>query len=544
MSIQKLAELKERTLKVKNLIEDENLKNVLEANLNNENGIINGTAFNYRDFLVCLNTWNTNVIEADNYLELSPFIDLKNIDNIITGFNNIFNALTAYKNNNFNLNHLQTNQNPQVNFDNLKSYMLFFLPYVKGDIAKATKKQWDFRKEQEAINKHQADAKKLYEDLKEKEKEITEFHSKLLDNNSSTTDEKRGIKGFIEDSFNEIMQKYDELFVKKQNVKIGEEDIAFDGLIGKTERYIKFIESKAKTISELESDSKKSQKSIEMLRIEFKLQIGDTLTAEEQKYIEAAGPLEQDTKGIKKTKEEYEKYMEDQTKEIAKMNFETKKSLGDHVNTLMVKTFQKEADSKEKEARFMFRWSIGFIVVIAIFGLIWIFGFNIDGVELYKYGIRFVHGLEQNVNNVGQNGVLYKDGIRFVQGLEQNVNNVGQKLEWITFAYRAMIFLPLGLGFWFCNKRHDILSLLAAEYKYKCSIVEAMIGYRENYETSRDQFKESFTQEYTKFFDKTFEEINKNPAEKINKMLMKNKFSVESLIDKALDDKKKDKNYF
>jgi len=69
-----------------------------------------------------------------------------------------------------------------------------------------------------------------------------------------------------------------------------------------------------------------------------------------------------------------------------------------------------------------------------------------------------------------------------------------------------------------------------------------MIGYRANYETSRDQFTASFSQEYTKFFDKTFEEINKNPAEKINKMLMRNKFSVESLIDKALDDKKKDKN--
>ena len=264
-----------------------------------------------------------------------------------------------------------------------------------------------------------------------------------------------------------------------------------------------------------------------MLRIDFKLQIGDVLTAEEEKYIEVSS-LKKDTEGIKKTKKEYELYMQTQKIEINKMNEETKESLGDHVNALMVETFQKEADTKEKEAKWMFKWSIGFIATIAVFGLMWIFGFNIDGVELYKYGIRFTHGLEQNLANAGK----------------ENVNNVGQKLEWITFAYRAMIFLPLGLGFWFCNKRHDILSLLAAEYKYKCSIVEAMIGYRAKYETSRDQFNESFTQEYTKFFDKTFEEINKNPAEKINKMLMKNKFSVESLIDKALDDKKKDKNYF
>ena len=42
MSIQKLEELKKQTLQVKNLIEDENVKNGLQANLNNKNGIING----------------------------------------------------------------------------------------------------------------------------------------------------------------------------------------------------------------------------------------------------------------------------------------------------------------------------------------------------------------------------------------------------------------------------------------------------------------------------------------------------------------------
>lgn len=492
MSIQKLEELKKQTLQVKNLIEDENVKNALEANLNNENGIINGTIFNYRDFLVCLNVWNTTVIEAGNYLELSPFIHVNNIDNIIAVFSNIFNALMEYKNNNFNVLSFHPNHyNTQGNFDNLKSCMSFFLPHVKGNLAKATRKQWEFIKEQEAINKHLTETKKLYEDLKEKEKAITEFHSKLLDNNSSTTDEKQGIKGFIEDSFDEITDKYNELFVTKQTVKIGAEDIEFDGLIGKTERYIKLIENANETISKLKSEIEEKKKDIEMLRIDFKLQIGDVLTAEEEQYS-----LKKNIEGIKKTKEEYEKYMKLQKIEIDKMNEETKESLGDHVNALMVETFQKEADTKEKEAKWMFKWSIGFIATIAVFGLMWIFGFN----------------------------------------------NVGQKLEWITLAYRAMIFLPLGLGFWFCNKRHDILSLLAAEYKYKCSIVEAMIGYRAKYETSRDQFNESFTQEYTKFFDKTFEEINKNPAEKINKMLMKNKFSVEALIDKALDDKKKDKN--
>ena len=187
--------------------------------------------------------------------------------------------------------------------------MLYFLPYVKVDVVKAIKEQWDFAKEKEAINKHLTDTKKLYADLNEKEKEITDFYNKLIHNNSSTTDDKRGIKQFIEDSFNKITQKYNEMFVTKQTVKIGAENVAFDGLIGKTERYIGYIENAQKTISELKNDIEEQKNNIELSRIDFKLQIGDILTEEEQKYIQHS-LLKKDTKGVKKTKEEYEQYMQ------------------------------------------------------------------------------------------------------------------------------------------------------------------------------------------------------------------------------------------
>ena len=50
------------------------------------------------------------------------------------------------------------------------------------------------------------------------------------------------------------------------------------------------------------------------------------------------------------------------------------------------------------------------------------------------------------------------------------------------------------------------------------------------------------SQEYSKFFEKTFEEINKNPADKINKMLMKNNFSIKDLKAIIKDDKSRGAN--
>lgn len=488
------------------------VSNELQSKVDTATNLIQQLNVNYLDLVAHINTWYSVIIECDNYEQLSAFIPLNTVNNAIHNFNGIKNALTSYQTD-FNIQHL-INANFINLFETSKSYMLHFLPYVKGNFNEAIKKITHFTKEKEAIDKYLVEAKTLCTNLNDKEKEITNFYNKLLHNDSSTTDDKRGIKQFIEDSFNKITQQYNKLFVEKQSIKIGDKDVQLDGMIGKTNSYIEDIENYKTRISIFAKDIEEQKKKIEISRIDFKLQIGDALTPEDKKFAQDNN-LNEEIDGIKKTKEEYEGYMQNQRREIDKMNSETKKSLGNHVNALMVRTFREEAILKEKEARFMFKCSIGFITAIAIFGLIWIFSFNIDGFELYKYGIKLVH----------------------------DVNNVGQKWEWITFAYRAMIFLPLGVGFWFCNKRHDVCSLLAAEYRYKRSIVEAMIGYRANYETSdKNQFTDTFSKEYTKFFDKTFEEINKNPAEKINKMLMKNKFSIEALIDKALDSKKKDEN--
>ena len=105
-----------------------------------------------------------------------------------------------------------------------------------------------------------------------------------------------------------------------------------------------------------------------------------------------------------------------------------------------------------------------------------------------------------------------------------------QKLDWVELVFRLSVFIPLGFAFWFCNKRHDMLSLLSAEYRYKQSICEAMIGYRARYENNEGGFSENLAKEYAMFFQKTFDEINKNPAEKINKMLMKNNLSAKEIL--------------
>lgn len=467
---------------LKNIINDtksifDTVSNELQSKVDTATNLIPQLNVNYLDLVAHINTWYSVIIESDNYEQLSAFINLTTLNSAIQNFNGIKDALTIY-NTNFHIQHL-INASFMNLFETSKSHMLHFLPYVKGNFNEAIKKITHFTKEKEAIDKYLSEAKTLYTNLNDKEKEITDFYNALRPNSSATTDDKRGIKQFIEDSYNQIKQKYNELFTETKQSKIGEQDVSASGELALIQLFVKDIYSKQGKISDLVDDIKSKKDKIQIVQADFTNQLDGN-----KKLIE----------GIRETKEEYEKYMELQKKAINNMNEETKKSLGNHVNALMVRTFREEAILKEKEARFMFKCSISFIVAIAVFGLIWILGFNMDGIE------------------------------------------------WITFAYRAMIFLPLGLGFWFCNKRHDVLSLLAAEYRYKRSIVEAMIGYRANYETSRDQFTPSFAQEYTKFFDKTFEEINKNPAEKINKMLMKNKFSVEALIDKALDDKKKDKN--
>ena len=178
-----------------------------------------------------------------------------------------------------------------------------------------------------------------------------------------------------------------------------------------------------------------------------------------------------------------------QQTEIHKLNDETKKALGNSIDALMVNTFKDEANSKKHESWFMMFLSLLSLVGIGFLGYKWLSAINVD-----------------------------------------------TQLDWVMLIFRLSVFIPLGFAFWFCNKRHDVLSLLSAEYRYKQSICEAMIGYREKYETNQGYFSKEFAEEYAMFFQKTFTEINKNPAEKINKMLMKNSSSLKeitSLIEKA-----------
>lgn len=499
---------------LKNIINDTKgifdlVSNELQDKVDIATNTIQQVNVNYLDLTAHINTWYSVIIESENYEQLGAFIPLGTINNTINNFNNIKSALTNFQTN-FNIQHLINASFGDI-FETSKSYMLHFLPYVKGNLNEAIKKITHFSKEKEAINSYLNETKKLYTNFSSQEKEITEFYNALKQNNDPTADDKRGIRRSIEDSYSQIKQQHHELFTAEEQVKIGDTTVPIAGKVNVVRSIIEDIQSKHNKI-ESETNEKVGHF---ISNIERSKHSANSMTREIELKKREIEDLKNNFsiifKDIGETKKSYENEMESQRGMIEKMNSETKKSLGNHINALMVRTFREEAVLKEKEARFMFKCSIGFIAAIAVFGLIWILGFNMDGVELYQYGIRFIH----------------------------DVNNINKKLEWITFAYRAMIFLPLGLGFWFCNKRHDVCSLLAAEYRYKRSIVEAMIGYRANYETSEgSQFTSSFAQEYTKFFDKTFEEINKNPAEKINKMLMKNKFLVEALVDKALDSRR------
>ena len=59
-------------------------------------------------------------------------------------------------------------------------------------------------------------------------------------------------------------------------------------------------------------------------------------------------------------------------------------------------------------------------------------------------------------------------------------------------------------------------------------IQNTKVNYR--YENNEGGFSENLAKEYAMFFEKTFDEINKNPAEKINKMLMKNNLSAKEIL--------------
>ena len=189
--------------------------------------------------------------------------------------------------------------------------------------------------------------------------------------------------------------------------------------------------------------------------------------------------------GIKSKTEYYESVMKDQEEDI-------KKILGDRVNMLMVQTFKDEVRASTISAciaRIGAAMSLLFIGIISF--MMW-----------KKFGLP-------------------------------------ETLLELTAKFLTLA--PFGVMFWFYNKRNDILTLLSAEYRYKQSVCEAMIGYRAKYETNEGKFADQLPKEYGMFFEKTFEEINKNPAEKINKMLMNTQGSdkkIENIIEKVLKYKK------
>jgi hypothetical protein len=68
-----------------------------------------------------------------------------------------------------------------------------------------------------------------------------------------------------------------------------------------------------------------------------------------------------------------------------------------------------------------------------------------------------------------------------------------------------------------------------------------MIGYRAEYKTkinSTDDKYTNYKKESYQFFEKTFEEINKNPAEKINKMMMKSVRDLPKLVEATKNNEK------
>ena len=421
------------------------------------------------------------------------FLDLENLKIlscvvrnlwVVQRFLNRFNQYDA------NPANIQTIVDSKGSIENLKSYMIHFIPYFKNKNAiKIIEEQWKFTKEKEQINKYLDEAKKIAADLQQKSKAINEFHQKLTNDNSDPSKEV-GIKKYIEDSYDKIKQKYNELFVTNKQSKIGEQDVSAVGEIGMVDLFVKDAYSKQKEVSNLAKEIAKQKTEIEELNSEFTKQ----LDGDEEKKI----------KGIKQTKSDYEAKMQSQQDEINKMTIDTKKALGNHVEALMVDTFKKEAFWKKFESWIMMLFSLVSLALIGYLGYQWL---NSDW-------LHSISSIQQspNAKNI------------------QNPNDSENAMRWIGLIFRLSVFIPLGFAFWFCNKRHDMLSLLSAEYRYKQSICEAMIGYRARYENNEGGFSENLAKEYAMFFEKTFDEINKNPAEKINKMLMKNNLSAKEIF--------------
>ena len=493
MSSEKSLELTTSIETLHKKLNDTDFSNKIFQITNSDTGLIEGTQVNYNNLLTIVNSWYTMIKSCKNLDKIIIFINDNTLQNAINSFNEIYTKFNQYDSNP-NIQKIVESKNI---IDNVKSYMIHLTPHIENKGSnKLIEEQWKFTKEKEQINKYLDDSKKIAADLQQKSTAINDFHQKLINENTDPSKE-IGIKKYIEDSYNIIKKKYNELFVTNKQSKIGEQDVSAVGEIGMVDLFVKDAKSKQKEVETLAKEIAKQKVEIENLNSEFEKQL--------------EGDEEEKIKGIKQTKADYETKMKSQQDEIDKMTIDTKKALGNHVEALMVDTFKKEARWKTGESYLMMLCSLISLGLIGYLGYEW----------LNSEWLKSISSVTTNTNNAS------------------NSNDVG----WIGLIFRLSVFIPLGFAFWFCNKRHDMLSLLSAEYRYKQSICEAMIGYRARYENNEGGFSEALAKEYAMFFEKTFDEINKNPAEKINKMLMKNNLSakeVTGIIEKYSSYQKED----
>ena len=461
MTNQKLETLKSTILSIKSLCDE------LESQLNsrtNQDGVIANIILH--DFLSFVGYFAGAIKDSANFDSLISLLPNDLIDNATASFNKIQGALNNFKNDNFSEQQL-LNHDIKGGFEASKSYSPHFLIHLKSDLNKSIAEISDFTKKHKEFNDEVEKAKKTTKDLAGKQKIIDDFYNKLQSDLSR--EDKLGVISYVDKAYTIIKQKHEELFVTIKD---------FEG------------QNCAGDIKKIESAFQKVLAMHKEMKAKYDVFITDkkNIKIADENGIEKEQEVVGQFKEMDAYFESYKNKMDEQSKKIDNLNTNSNKALGHDKERLMVETFQKEAKFKNYESWFMFILSLCCLFAMVCLGYDWL----------------------EMIKGMGDVATNSKDEAKQILKSEDII-------------FRIVMFIPLGLGFWFCNKRHDMLSMLAAEYRYKCSIVEAMIGYRAKYnlELNDDGYKA--------FFDKTFKEINKNPADKINKMLMKNNFSVKNL---------------
>lgn len=350
MSSEKSLELTTSIETLHKKLNDTDFSNKIFQITNSDTGLIEGAQVNYNNLLTIVNSWYTMIKSCENLDKIIIFINDNTLQNAINSFNEIYTKFNQY------------NSNPNIQkivesksiIDNVKSYMIHLTPHIENKGSnKLIEGQWKFTKEKEQINKYLDDSKKIAADLQQKSKAINDFHQKLINENTDPSKE-IGIRKYIEDSYDKIKQKYNELFVTNKQSKIKEQDVSAVGEIGMVDLFVKDAKSKQKEVEILAKEIAKQKVEIENLNSEFEKQL--------------EGDEEEKIKSIKQTKADYETKMKSQQDEIDKMTVDTKKALGNHVEDLMVDTFKKEARWKTGESYLMMLCSLISLGLIGYLG--------------------------------------------------------------------------------------------------------------------------------------------------------------------------------